>query len=425
MADFRGSSRLPRLLHFSRMTYLATCTVAALLISLLTFLYIDEHSFRRGHVSPPSSHVSWSETSPKPPPPVEHPATGSLLTSTENATVLVKPTGTTLEKPEGLKVVAVVFYGRRDRSSILECYLRQNLASNGGWLDEVIWAINTDNEEDIRYIETVAPTVDGYRAVRMRTKGYGNVYIDTFHEKSTIYVKIDDDVVYVEDNAIPRMVTSLLQNPSALMVSANVINSPALSWWQYHLDNTLAYLPEVIPDKEALSTRGNGVWRSSELPTWNRSQSRKDMPEIGKFYQLFDVADENQIPKHRWLPTRNATDIFDTPIARTNHDTNNNLVFWPMGAQTHYSFLENLEAGQLGRYYMDHKWDRGVGATWNMRGKRLSINFMAIRGADVLDNLKAITEDERGDDEHELTVVLPERLKRRKCFENFCPFPIR
>lgn len=48
-------------------------------------------------------------------------------------------------KPEHLKVIALIFYGRPETVSILDCYMKQNLVSNGGLLDEVHWAVNTDN----------------------------------------------------------------------------------------------------------------------------------------------------------------------------------------------------------------------------------------------------------------------------------------
>jgi hypothetical protein len=64
-----------------------------------------------------------------------------ILLSTPLSTSLAVPIAP-LTKPEGLKVIALVFFGRVDRISILDCYLRQNLVLNGGWLDEVIFVVN-------------------------------------------------------------------------------------------------------------------------------------------------------------------------------------------------------------------------------------------------------------------------------------------
>src|ERR1700710_1343156 len=48
----------------------------------------------------------------------------------------------TWQRPEGLKkIVGLVFYGRPETVSILDCYLKRNLVQNGGMLDEVVWIV--------------------------------------------------------------------------------------------------------------------------------------------------------------------------------------------------------------------------------------------------------------------------------------------
>ena len=48
---------------------------------------------------------------------------------------------------------------------------------------------------------------------------------------------------------------------------------------------------------------------------------------------------------------------------------------WTVGAQQHYSFLENLEKNELWRYAFD---------MWDVHYDRLSINLMAILGDEVI-----------------------------------------
>lgn len=426
----------PRSGRIGRLAYFATVSVVALFVFSLAYVYVEEPPFWRPGpphpplddldtgsarimVSPGSSHVEHVEPEPSPLPPLSslpRPALGSTTHDTTHDTTsseddLVSAVSS-LHKPEGLRVVGVIFYGRRDRSSILECYLRQNLVSSGGWLDEVIFAANTDNKEDLAWLNRVADASGGdYKVVPMEEKGYGNVYEASFKERNTIYVKIDDDVVFIDPQAIPKAVTTLINNPNALMISANVINSPALGWWHYHSDAPRSYKPELEPNETALATRGNGAWKTSELPTWTGNHSL-DFTKFENFTDYFNVDKPEDIPKHRWLPTRNETDMYTSSIAATDAHGGPHLTQWEIGAQNHYAFLEHLENNELGKYFLSK--DYGKGTIWHMRGNRLSINFIVMRGSDVLDYMDMITGHPQGDDEHQLTVEMPRLLRRRK-----------
>ncbi|KAF3405532.1 hypothetical protein DPV78_002528 [Talaromyces pinophilus] len=420
----------PRSGRIGRLAYFATVTVVALFVFSLAYVYVEEPPFWKpgpphaplddmdtgsAHimVSPGSSHV---EPEPSPLPPLSslpRPPLGSSTGSSHNTTSSeddLAAAVSSLHKPEGLRVVGIIFYGRRDRSSILECYLRQNLVSSGGWLDEVIFAANTDNKEDLAWLDRVADASGGdYKVVRMEEKGYGNVYEASFKERNTIYVKIDDDVVFIDPQAIPKAVTTLINNPNALMISANVVNSPALGWWHYHSDVARSYKPELAPNETALASRGNGAWKTSELPTWSGDHDL-DFTNFEKFPSYFNVDKPEDIPKHRWLPTRNETDMYTTSIAATNAEGGPHLTQWEIGAQNHYGFFEHLENNELGKYFLSK--DYGKGTIWNMRGYRLSINFIVMHGSDVLDYMDIITGHPQGDDEHQLTVEMPRLLRR-------------
>lgn len=82
-----------------------------------------------------------------------------------------------------------------------------------------------------------------------------------------------------------------------------------------------------------------------------------------------------------------------------------------MGAQTHYSFLENLETNQLDRFHFGPDVDgNGREAIWNMAYERMNINLLAMWGDDVRDYAPF----GQHDDEAFLTVDLPRRINRRK-----------
>lgn len=104
------------------------------------------------------------------------------------------------KKPAGLKIVAMVFFGRKRNVDILDCYLRQNLASNGGYLDEIRFMVKTTNKDDIEWLRAFVKTVDGYEYQDLdlctTAHGYGCIW-EYADEDDTLYVKIDDDIVSV------------------------------------------------------------------------------------------------------------------------------------------------------------------------------------------------------------------------------------
>lgn len=90
-----------------------------------------------------------------------------------------------------------------------------------------------------------------------------------------------------------------------------------------------------------------------------------------------------------------------TPISTIEYTSSKvALTNWAVAAQEHYSFLENLEDGNLDVY----KFGKEL---WDMQGVRLQVNLIAVWGDDVINNMP-IPED----DEKYLTMELPKRLGR-------------
>jgi len=71
------------------------------------------------------------------------------------------------QKPEGFKIIGLVFYGRRKTMEVLDCYLQRNLVSNGGLLDEIHFVINTGQESDLEYLHNLTNSNELYRAVKV------------------------------------------------------------------------------------------------------------------------------------------------------------------------------------------------------------------------------------------------------------------
>jgi hypothetical protein len=303
-----------------------------------------------------------------------------------------------LQKPERSKVVALIFYGRKSRVEILRCYLERNLVGNGGWLDEIHWGVNTQNEADITYLHEITRSRAHHKIVELDSHdlspndGFNNIWSKL--ERNTYYVKIDDDVVYVADDTIARVVHRRMTTPAYLLVSANMINSPLLSWVHYHSGAIHPYLPELDKAADGQSVRAS--WLYADYPQWTGPDD---------YIQKLDM--EPPYPGHRWLRLPDDADITRTPVTEIQYDTwGTGLKSWAIAAQEHYSFLENLADSRLDRYTSDKVWIADY--------QRLSVNFICVYSDDILDNWP-IPRDIS--DEEWLTVILPKSLHRSVAVE--------
>ena len=157
------------------------------------------------------------------------------------------------ELPANVKVIGMVFYGRRQTVRSLDCYLRRNLKKNGGMIDEVIFAMNMGEgsrlkPEDKKYLEEeLLPSEPAYRSwVAGEEWKWWHGNWAAIQDPDAIYLKIDDDVVFIEDTAIPSIVKRLYENEDVFAVSANVVNNPALSWIHNHMGVYHPYWPVRI-----------------------------------------------------------------------------------------------------------------------------------------------------------------------------------
>jgi hypothetical protein len=302
------------------------------------------------------------------------------------------------QKPDRSKVVALIFYGRKDRVEILRCYLERNLVSNGGWLDEIHWGMNTKNEADITYLHEITQGRAHHKIIELESDdlggwgGFKNIWSKL--DRNTYYVKIDDDVVYLADDTIAKLVHRRMTTPAYLLVSANMINSPLLSWVHYHSGSIHPYLPEI--DRPADGDPARASWLYTDHPQWTGPDD---------YIQKLDM--DPPYPGHRWLRLPNDADITRTPVTEIQYDTfGTGLKSWAIAAQEHYSFLENLADSRLDRYTSDKVWIADY--------QRLSVNFICVYSDDILDNWP-IPKDMS--DEQWLTVDLPKSIHRSVAVE--------
>ena len=328
-------------------------------------------------------------------------------------------------KPTGFKIIGLLFYGRPETVTILDCYLRKNLVRNGGFLDEVHFVVNTDKKDDNAWLDMVFDEVPEYKRTETHVKkqhdGYNKGW--AMCNSEDMYIKIDDDIVWFSEDAIPNLVFSLMHHPEAFNVVATLVNSPFTGWLHRRMEAVHAYVPEKArkeADLQNYDGYGPTAWRASALPLWSGEDRDINFTVSGvrhgkaDNYSVLPPDDPGAPPYkgHRWLPLAgNDREIYRTPIAQSQIGSETaDWYSWSLGAQAQYSLLQNIENNTLHLYHIGAGVDPEREGIWNMAYERMNINLMAIWGKDVKDNLPFPNYD----DEKALSVTIPQKLRRRK-----------
>ncbi|OTB12551.1 hypothetical protein K445DRAFT_37646, partial [Daldinia sp. EC12] len=295
------------------------------------------------------------------------------------------------KKPAGIKVIGMVFYGRKRYVDILDCYLQQNLALNGGYFDEVWFMAHTKDEDDVAWIEDLVKKTPGYKIVgKDKCEGESYKCLWTYAvEDKTIYVKIDDDIVYIHPDAIPQLVHTRIALPHPYAISSNLVNSPVTGMEQYHYGAIHPFLPDPssTPSFHAAET-----WRPSEKKRYPKDQLVDE-------YKVMDI--EPPYRGHPWLLiSDDHYDLLKTPMGKYDQNRGSDPIAfglawksWAIGAQQQYSLLYNLEQNKMQRYFFGYN--------------RYNLNFCAVWGSDIRDQLPI-----KDDDEQDITSDIPRRIGR-------------
>ena len=203
--------------------------------------------------------------------------------------------------PADVRIVALVSYVARSRTSILDCYLQSNLAINDGMLDQIIFVPETGQERDMDWLHALVQSTPGYFMLGKAKNdnsndlasvpiagdpgtgfseqdiGVGpfarswNLALSTTQTKaqsperqdgndlvldstpssdpklSTVYIFIHGETIFLAADAISQLLHTHFTQPSYAFVHANVVNQPVLSWIHHHLGVILPYRPETEP----------------------------------------------------------------------------------------------------------------------------------------------------------------------------------
>lgn len=140
------------------------------------------------------------------------------------------------------RIHAIVYAGRREYLEVLNAYLERDLKVNGGVLDTVQFALVKYTMDDLRYLIELTRRNPGSYVIPPIEGGGWDVIWRLVVEPNAFYLKIDDDVVFIQEGAIAEMVREKRRG-RFLFVSANVVNHGVLS----AVHQELVQLPWLTP----------------------------------------------------------------------------------------------------------------------------------------------------------------------------------
>jgi len=127
-------------------------------------------------------------------------------------------------KESHLKLVVWFFAGRRGYVDINLPYIKTLIKANGGMADYVLW-IWIQGQEYI--LDIIANEKSGQFVGFKRSHTLRRMYRNL--KPGHLYVKIDDDVVFIRPGSLEYMVQHYFKNPACTVVSGNIINNPGLT----------------------------------------------------------------------------------------------------------------------------------------------------------------------------------------------------
>uniref|UniRef100_A0A7S4R648 Uncharacterized protein n=1 Tax=Alexandrium monilatum TaxID=311494 RepID=A0A7S4R648_9DINO len=276
---------------------------------------------------------------------------------------------------EEQRVEAVIVFGRRDRVRVLHRYLLRNLRVNGGLLDRVSFVVFAAMADDLLFLqELVQAHAPYYDMPPVTGRRLAKIY-SICRDPDTVYIKIDDDIVYIADEAIPAMVRERLRGRCGV-VSANVVNHAILS--AVHQD--VGAIRNFFPPEDPAGTGG----ASASPRAWVRADGQLPLAPVTKHAQSDCV----------WRLWECAAWMHESLLSRLAD-----------GTECAYDFgFHDFHAHGHGAY----KGDKFLPLAYS----RWSINMIALKAEDLTD---ADLSDLAEDDESELGVVAHHRMGKRAC----------
>lgn len=138
---------------------------------------------------------------------------------------------------DGRKVACWTPFGRESTVSLLVKYMERDVKR--GIVDEYVLYMNVgDNQESDRaYGYALADEHDWIRIIERPERHPGPIQRSTgfFYryatDPDTVYVRLDDDIVYIHQDAIENLVRARIQMPAPVAVLGTTWNNAIVSWF--------------------------------------------------------------------------------------------------------------------------------------------------------------------------------------------------
>ena len=133
---------------------------------------------------------------------------------------------------KSLKVSVAVFWGRGRYVKILWPYIERNLAANMGIVGEVLLITHNrdfpEGKHEARDIldSGVARYPGVVKEVPFCSQPYGCAFDKIMNQTDRVYIKLDDDIIFIKDGSFEHLVYQVLTNKDYTFFSGSVVNNP-------------------------------------------------------------------------------------------------------------------------------------------------------------------------------------------------------
>lgn len=140
-------------------------------------------------------------------------------------------------KKREYKCIIVTPAGRKQYLEILVKHLTKQKDSFEEWH---LWK-NTSNPDDLKYLHDLADTHLWIKVIEAADSdpsvGNLNIYrfFDFARDPNTIYIRLDDDIVWLDDNFISELYEARIKHPSYFLVYPQIINNGLISHIQQRI----------------------------------------------------------------------------------------------------------------------------------------------------------------------------------------------
>lgn len=126
------------------------------------------------------------------------------------------------------KIITVTPAGRQRYMKILHRYLMKNRHL----IHKHQWWVNTGRGDDIEYMQQLAAEHPDFYEIYMNDpniplQGGWSIYqfFKNTCDPECVYIRLDDDIVWMDHDAIRELINFRLENPGPFLVSGNVVNN--------------------------------------------------------------------------------------------------------------------------------------------------------------------------------------------------------